>query len=81
MADVNPITLVVAELLSRLEARDFTPFEIILSDGSRHAVPTPEHCTITRLLRRVEVENDDGRVAFINPLHVTKIESYRQPAA
>jgi hypothetical protein len=81
MADANPTTLVIAEILNRLDSRQFEPFEIVLADGSRHEIPSPEHCTVTRLLRRIEVEHDDGRVAFINPLHVIKLESQRKPAA
>ena len=74
MPDVNPVTLVVAELVARLQSPDFEPFVIVTSDGGRHDVPTPDHCTVTKLLRRIEVEHDNGTIAFINPLHITKFE-------
>jgi hypothetical protein len=74
-------TTVVAEIINRLGERDFRPFTIVLSDGSREEVPSPDHCFVTRVLRRIEVEHDDGRVAFINPLHITKLEQHQKPAA
>lgn len=78
----DPVTLITAELISRLEEPNFRPFSIMLSDGSVHDVPTRDHCTITRLLRRIEVERDNGRVVQINPLHITRIEAIdRKPAA
>ena len=69
----DPISGVVAELLDRLGATPFSPFEIVLSNGERYPIPTPDHLTITRLLRRIEVEADNGRVTTINPLHIANI--------
>ncbi len=77
MPDANPIALIVAELVARLQAPEFEPFVIVMSDGSRHEVPTRDHCTVTKLLRRIEVEHDDLTIAFINPLHITKFERRR----
>ena len=34
----------------------------------------PEHLTITRLLREVFIERDDGTGAMISPLHIAAIE-------
>jgi hypothetical protein len=79
MAD--PTTTIVAEIIARLGDRKFTPFTIVLSDGSRETIPSPEHCTITRLLRRIEVEHDNGNITIINPLHITKLELVHKPAA
>ena len=79
MAD--PTTVIVAEIVARLEDSDFSPFAILLSDGSRVEIPSPDHCTVTRLLRRVEVEHDDGKITIINPLHITKLELIHKPAA
>lgn len=76
----DPATQIVAEILARLDAREFQAFAILLSDGTRHEVPSRDHCTVTRLLRRLEVEHDDGTIAHINPLHITKLE-LRKPAA
>lgn len=81
MPDANPATIMVAELIARLDRRDFVPFEIVLSDGSRHPVPSPDHCTVTRLLRRVEVEADDGSIAIVNPMHIVKLALKHKPAA
>lgn len=72
MAD--PVSMVVADIARRLEAADFRPFTLFLSDGSRVEVPTRDHCTITRLLRRIEVEYDDLTMIRVNPLHITRIE-------
>ena len=78
MAD--PTTNIVTEILARLAEREFRPFVITLSDGTRHEIPSRDHCTVTRLLRRVELEHDDGSVTHINPLHITKLE-LQKPAA
>ena len=77
MPDSNPVTVVVAEIIARLEQPVFRPFVIHLSDGRQVPVPTRDHCTVTRLLRRVEVETDDVRIIAINPLHITSIEDER----
>ena len=78
MAD--PTTTIVAEIIARLDERDFHPFAIMLSDGARYEIPSRDHCTVTRLLRRIEIEHDDGSITHINPLHITKLE-LRKPAA
>jgi hypothetical protein len=78
MAD--PTTTIVAEIIARLDEREFHPFAIMLSDGSRYDIPSRDHCTVTRLLRRIEVESDDGSIVHINPLHIAKLE-LRKPAA
>lgn len=78
MADST--STIVAELLRRLNAQEFQPFSILLSDGSRHEVPTRDHCTVTRLHRRIELEYDDGKIVDVNPLHISRFE-WRRPAA
>jgi len=78
MAD--PTTTIVAEIIARLDEREFRPFAITLSDGACYEIPSRDHCTVTRLLRRVEVEHDNGSITHINPLHITKLE-LRKPAA
>jgi hypothetical protein len=81
MPDSNPATVIVAELIHRLGERPFEPFVIVLSNGSRHVVPTPDHCTVQRFSRRVNVDHDDGSFVTINPLHIAHIELLRKPAA
>ena len=81
MSDPNPATVIVAELLNRLGDRPFEPFVIVLSNGSRHEVPTPDHCTVQRLSRRVNVDHDDGSFVTINALHIAQIEQLHKPAA
>jgi hypothetical protein len=76
----DPITTIVADIVARLEERAFQPFVITLSDGARFEIATRDHCTVTRLLRRVEIEHDNGSITHINPLHITKLE-LRKPAA
>ena len=71
----NPISAIIAEIVARLDTPDFRPFVINLSDGARHEVPSRDHCTVTKLLRRIEIERDDGSISHINPLHITKLES------
>jgi hypothetical protein len=75
----DPTTNIIAEILGRLEAREFRPFTITLSDGADYEIPSRDHCTVTRLLRRVEIERDDGSITHINPLHITKLD-LRKPA-
>lgn len=72
MAD--PTTNIVAEIMARLAEREFRPFVMTLSDGARYEIPSRDHCTVTRLLRRVELEHDDGSVTHVNPLHITRLE-------
>jgi hypothetical protein len=79
MPEFDPATVTLGELQARLNAAPFVPFQIVLSSGKSYAVPTPDHLNITRLLRRVSVEYDDGTVAYINLLHVTAIEPF-EPA-
>ena len=81
MADPNPATVIIVELLNRLGERPFEPFVIVLSNGSRHEVPTPDHCTVQRLSRRVNVDHDDGTFVTISPLHIAQIELLHKPAA
>jgi hypothetical protein len=78
MAD--PSTTIVAEIIARLDEREFRPFAIVLSDGARSDIVSRDHCTVTRLLRRIEVEHDDGSITHVNPLHITGLE-LRKPAA
>ncbi len=80
MPEVNPVNLIVAEIIRRLEKPRFEPFTIVMSDGKRIDVPTADHCTVTRLLHRISVEHDDLRIFDINPLHVTRFEAIK-PAA
>jgi len=80
-AGPNPITVIVAELLQRLEERPFAPFVIVLSNGSRHEVPSREHCTVTRFSRRITVDHDDGSFVAVNPSHIAHIELLHKPAA
>lgn len=61
--------------------RPFEPFVIVLSNGSRHEVPSPDHCTVTRISRRVTVDHDDGSFVLINPLHIAQIELLHKPSA
>jgi hypothetical protein len=44
-------------------------------------VPTPDHCTVQRFSRRVNVDHDDGSFVTINPLHIAHIELLHRPAA
>lgn len=81
MPDLNPATVIIGELLERLSARPFIPFVIVLSNNSRHEVPTPDHCTIARISRRVLVDHDDGSFVTINALHIAQIEQLHKPAA
>ncbi|MBI4623534.1 MAG: hypothetical protein HY736_10000 [Verrucomicrobia bacterium] len=77
----DPTTVILAELMQRLADTPYIPFTIVMSNGDRHEVPTADHLTITRLLRRVELETDEPRIIGINPLHVATIERAGRPAA
>lgn len=81
MPDPNPATLIVAEVSRRLAEKPFEAFVIVLSNGSRHVVPTPDHCTVQRFSRRVNVDHDDGSWVTINALHIAHIELLHKPAA
>ena len=81
MPETDPVTVITAELIQRLRQQPFEPFVIVLSNGSRHDVPTSDHCTVTRFSRRVSVDHDDGSFVMINPLHIAHIEALQRPAA
>ncbi|MBM3854609.1 MAG: hypothetical protein FJ399_15910 [Verrucomicrobia bacterium] len=81
MPDLSPATVIVAELLQRRADQPFAPFVIVLSHGSRHEVPSSDHCTVTRFSRRGTVDPDDGSFVTINPLPIAQIELLHQPAA
>ncbi len=76
----DPNAIVLVQLKQRLAAVPFKPFDIVMSNGDRHQVPTPDHITITRLLRRIQVETDEPRIVEINPLHVASIEDHQNAA-
>jgi hypothetical protein len=74
--EANPVTLITAEVMRRLQDPDFKPFAFHMSDGRSIAVPSRDHCFVTPLLRRIEVETSEPnvRIFLINPLHVASIE-------
>lgn len=76
----DPTTTIVGEIIARLGQPNFQPFAILLADGTRHDIPSRDHCVVTPLLRRIELEHDDGTIVHINPLHITKLE-LSKPAA
>ena len=76
--EFNPATLMLAELNRRLAASPFAPFLIVTSSGKTYEIPTPDHLTITRLLREILVEKDDGSISSVNPLHITAVEDLGQ---
>jgi hypothetical protein len=80
MSDPDPATLIVAEVSRRLAERPFEPFVIVLSNGSRHVVPTADHCTVQRFSRRINIDHDDGSWVTINALHIAHIELLHKPA-
>ena len=79
--NVNPATLILGQLLQKLEAMPFVPFAIVTSNGKRYDVPHADYVTVTRKLRRITWETDDPFVtAEINPLHIVTLETMK-PAA
>jgi hypothetical protein len=65
---VNAVTLQEA-----IHAQPFRPFELVLADGCRVAVPHPEWIAIAG--GRVAVVTDpDDRVHYVEVMLVTKIE-------
>lgn len=81
MPDLNPATVVIADILQRLANRPFEPFVIVMSNGSRHEVPTTDHCTVQRISRRINVDRDDGSFVTLNPLQINQVELLHKPAA
>ncbi|MBI5769102.1 MAG: hypothetical protein HZA93_15015 [Verrucomicrobia bacterium] len=76
----DPTAIITGQLIRHLERPHFKPFVIVTSDGGKHRVPTRDHLTITRLLRLIVLEHDDGTIEEINPLHITRITAARDPA-
>ena len=81
MNEANPATIIIAELIRRLGEQPFQPFVLVMSNGTRHEVPTPDHCTVARISRRVTVDRDDGSFEFVNPIQINQIELLHKPAA
>lgn len=69
------VTPIVAQLVTRLSTPVFSPFDIVMSDGGRVSVPTADHRIATRILRRIEVEHDDGSISILSPLLISRIET------
>ena len=76
--EFNPITVILAELIRRLETVPFEPFTIHMTDGRKHYVPTSDHISITKKLRQVCYETDEPRIYDINPVHIVRIERGRR---
>ena len=76
----NPVTVMLAEIIRLQEAAPFQPFVIVTSSGKTYEIPTPDHLTITRRLRRISIEYDDYSGVDLSPLHVTAVE-VRPPAS
>ena len=81
MPNTDPVTVMLADITQRLQARPFQPFVLKLSDGTRHKVPTSDHCTVSRLSRRLTVDHDDGSFVAISALHVTQLGQLRRKSA
>ncbi len=64
----------LAKIMKLQEAAPFRPFVMVTSSGKAHEVPTPDNLTITRILRRIDIEYSDGSWAEIIPLHVAAVE-------
>src|SRR5688572_13324220 len=58
--EFNSNTVMLAKLNQWLNAVPFIPFQIVTSSGKTYEVPSPDHLTITRLLKEILVERDDG---------------------
>ena len=76
--EFNPFTVLLAELIRRLEAVPFEPFTIHMTDGRKHYVPTSDHISITKKLRQITYETDEPRIYDINPVHIVRIERGRR---
>ena len=79
--EFNPATVMVAKILELQAAVPFRPVLVTTSDGRSYEIPTPDRITVTRLLRQVEIEPDQGIGATITPLHIASIERGTETAA
>jgi hypothetical protein len=79
--DPTHAAVMVAQILKLQSQVPFEPFVVLTSDGRAFEVPTPDHVTVTRLLRRVEIEGDVGYGATINPLHIASVQRRTDTAA
>lgn len=77
----DPSTVMLARIRTLQNATPFVPFVITVSDGRAYEVPSPDHVTVTRLLKEIVLEYDDCSILNINPLHVTGVERKRPTAA
>jgi hypothetical protein len=64
----------LAEINKRLGALPFRPFQVVATSGRSYLVPSPDHCTVTRLLREIVIEHDDGTTAALSAFHVAAVE-------
>lgn len=72
-SEINPATVMIANILKLQETVPFRPFTVKTSDGRSYEILTPDHITVTRHLRHIEIESDDYKMWTINPLHITSI--------
>lgn len=72
--ELNPATVIIVEVLNRRRASPVEPFVIVLSNRSRHEVPTPDHGGVQRFSRRANVDHDDGSLVTIDALRIAKIQ-------
>lgn len=80
MPDFNPTSITINDLNRWVHKAPFEPFVVRMSNGDAYEVPTPDHLIITKILRRVTLEMDDGRSVDINPLHVVSIAAAKNAA-
>jgi hypothetical protein len=67
-----------AEIQARLRKTPFEPFRLLLSDGSFYDVPHPELALVSKNEVVIAIATRDrpvpDRLAFCDPLHVTRLE-------
>ena len=74
---ISPQTVLYAQVQARLVQTPFVPFRIVTTSGKAYPVPTADHASALRLLRTIEVANDDCSITSIHALHISAIEPLR----
>lgn len=64
----------ISEIVKRLEAKPFEPFDIVTTAGKSYRVASADHAHLTPRKTRVVVMFDDESTVTITALHIAAVE-------
>ena len=73
--------MTTAEMRKAVTALPFTPFKVVMADGTRYNVPSPEWIAYPQPTRLCTIAQPDGTYAVLDLLTMTGLEYQSDPAA